>query len=495
MKALSFLSKKFLIYAGIGIIAVLVIVFAFKNGNGKEIAVVTLSDLVQEVVATGKVKPNQTANLGFDRSGRVSSLHTFIGERVSQGKVLATLELDGVTADLDKAQAALKEEEIKLRETKNISPITYSDASKNLETAIREGFADADNAVRNKADQFFKNIPNNPQFEISLTSGGFVHYFDVATDVRLDLNNKRKNLENILLDWQKRMVNIDNTNLLAEADKAIADLNTTSVFLDKMAGAINAFISADYDYDTTVSNYKVAISGARSDISSAISSLVTAKDKFNTAPVLGETGQFGDVLIQESKVAQAKANVNSYVAVLEKSTIRAPFNGVVTLQDAKIGGTVSAGVTLMSVMSEDQMYIEANISEIHIGKIQTGNPVLITFDAFPGEEFWGQISYIEPGDVIVDGVVNYKVRVSFDNLDSKIKSGLTTNLKIQTAKKEKVLTVPLYAVIKEDDKIFVNKVIGKNVQKTPIVLGIVGNNGRVEVVEGLNADDVIEITK
>ena len=471
---------------------VVIAVFSFRNGNGKQTAVVIRTDVTQEVASTGKVKPNQNVNLGFDKSGRVANVYVAIGDTVKKGQVITTLESGEVSADLDKARAFLREQQIKLREIKSTAPISFSDASRNLDAAIREGFADADDAVRNKADQFFKNTTANPQFEISITSGTFIHYFNVPSETAIEINNERKSVEIILTDWQKRISNINSTNLVSEADKAISNLNIISDFLDKMASVVNTFTSSDYAYDTTISGYKTTISGARSTVSGAISTIVVAKDKFNAAPTLGESGQFESILTQESVVSQAQASVSSLEASLSKSAIIAPFDGTVTLQDAKVGGTVSAGTTLVSVVSQSQIYIEANISEIHIGKVSVGNPVSITFDAFQGEEFPGEVSYIEPGDVVIDGVVNYKIRVNLEKFDTRIKTGLTTNLKIQTATKENVLAIPLYAVTKENDQNFVNKVVGNKVQKTSVTLGISGNTGLAEVLRGLSLGDIVE---
>jgi len=491
MKA-SFFSKKILICAGIVLVVAVALVIKFSNGNGKQTVNVKRMNIIQEVAVTGKVKPNRNVNLGFDKSGRVGSVYVSIGEEVKKGQVIAALESGEISADLAKARALLLEESIKLRETKNTTPISYGDAYKNLDAAVKEGFADADNAIRNRADQFFTNTIANPEFEISITSGNFVHYFNVPSDTKIEINNARKEVENILANWQKRILNINSTNVVSEADKAINDLNTISVFLDKMAAAVNTFSSVDYTYDTTVSGYKTAISSARSEVSGAISAIVTAKDKLNTTPVLGEAGQFEGILTQEAKVKQAEAAVSSLEASLGKSVISAPFDGVVTLQDAKVGAAVSAGAALVSIISQNEMYIEANVSEINIGKIMMANPVSITFDAFPDEIFSGEVSYIEPGDVIIDGIVNYKVRVSLANYDAKIKSGLTANLKIQTNKKENVIAIPLYAVIKETDQNFVNKIMGKNIQKIPVTLGLFGNDGFVEVMSGLEEGDTVE---
>ncbi len=481
-KMKKYFSKKVLIIIAVVAVILVVIIIKINGGNGKQITNVIRADIVQEVAATGKVKPNQSVNLGFDKSGRVGAVYASVGDVVKRGQIFASLELDEISADLIKAKASLLEENIKLREIKNTAPISYNDAYKNLDTAIKEGFIYADNAIRNKTDQFFKNVPDNPQFEISITSGNFVHYFNVPIEVAIDINNNRRKVEDILIGWKKTTT----------IDQAITNLNAISVFLDKMAGAVNTFTSADYAYDTTVNNYKTAISGARSDVSGAISAIVAAKDKLNTAPTLGQSGEFESVLTQGAIVSQAEATVSSLEATLAKSIIRAPFDGVITLQDAKVAGAVSAGATLVSMMNQNEMYIEANISEIHISKIAVGNPVSVTLDAFPDEIFSGEISYIEPGDVIIDGIVNYKIRTALNNSDARIKSGLTANLKIQTAKKGSVLTVPFYAVLKEGDQNFVNKIVGKKAQKIPVSLGLSGNNGLVEILGGLGEGDMVE---
>jgi len=489
----SFLSKKILIYFSLAIVVIIIVVVSLNNNNGKEVATVVRADVVQEVAVTGKVKPNQNVDLGFDKSGRVGNVYISIGETVKQGQIIATLDAGEISADLSKAKAMLLEENIKLRELKNTAPASFSDASKNLDAVIKESFADADNAIRNRVDQFFKNSTTNPQFEVSITSGNFIHYFNVPYDLVVDINNKRKEIEIILINWQNRTLNISSDNLISEADKAINDLNTISKFLDKVAEAINTFSPADYAYETTVNNYKTAISSARGEVSGAVSTLVTAKDKLNLAPTLAIDGQFESVLAQEAKVKQAEASVFSLKSSLGKTVISAPFDGVVTLQDAKVGGAVSAGKVLISIASQYQFYIEANISEIHIGKIKLGNPVSVDFDAFPKEVFFGVVSYIEPGDVIVDGVVNYKIRVNLTNPETRIKNGLTANIKIQTDKKSDVLTLPLYAITKEEGEVFVNKIVAKGKkQKTPITLGLTSNDGTVEILDGLEEGDTVE---
>ena len=492
-KILSFFSrfsKKTLVISAIAVVVLIIVIVSFGGGNGKENFLVVRGDIVEEVASTGKVKPAEDVNLGFDRSGRVSVVYKKVGDIVKQGEVIASIEAGEASGDLQKAKATLQEEIVKLQNIQINSPTSRLLAEEGMLNALRDAFASADDAVRNKADQFFKNTSSNPIFEITFEDGNFKHYFNVSSDVAIDLGNRRKILEIILNSWENDLKNIKTTDYSDFSSKTINNLGLVSVFLDRMASAVNSFAPSDFDYETTVSGYKTSINSARSSITLVASDVVSAREKLKNSPTQIGSG-YNDVLEQEARVSGARATVSSLESSLAKYIIIAPFDGVVTLQDAKVGGTVSAGESLVSLISNEKMYIEANISEIHVGKILAGNKVNITFDAFPGEEFWGTLSFIEPGDIIVDGVVNYKIRIDLDGDNSLIKSGLTTNLKIQTSKKENVVSVPLYAVIKESDKNFVEVQRDGSVEKVRVVLGLSGNNGMVEVVSGIKEGDLL----
>lgn len=290
-------------------------------------------------------------------------------------------------------------------------------------------------------------------------------------------------MEIILTEWQKELAQITPSNAQNYADKAVTRLKEIADFLNTVAYAVNSFTPVDFNYETTVTGYKTSIDAARTAVDTARSALITAKDSFSAR---GGESQ-GD-----ARIDQINASIEVLETSISKSKIIAPFSGVVTKQDAKVGEAVISGESLVSIITEGDIYIEANISEINIGKIMTGDPASVTFDAFPNEEFKGEVSYIEPGDVIIDGVVNYKIRVNLPDLDSKVKTGLTANIKIQTDEKRDVLAVPLYTVSKENGRDFVSKVVGNSVEKVPVTLGISGNNGFAEVLSGLGEGDMIE---
>ena len=86
---------------------------------------------------------------------------------------------------------------------------------------------------------------------------------------------------------------------------------------------------------------------------------------------------------------------------------------------------------------------------------------------------------------------NYRIRVELENNDTRIKSGLSANLRIETAEKTDVLTVPLYALTKEDKKYFAQKLVNGKPVKTEVSVGLVGESGNAEIVSGLEAGDIL----
>jgi membrane fusion protein (multidrug efflux system) len=163
----------------------------------------------------------------------------------------------------------------------------------------------------------------------------------------------------------------------------------------------------------------------------------------------------------------------------------------VTKQDAKVGEVVTSGAKIISIISDNSLEIESNVSEISIGKVSIGNKVEIRFDAFPEKIYMGKVSYIEPAETIIDGVVNYKTTVNFDEYFPEIKSGLTSKLDIITATREDSLIIPQYAITEKSDGQYVSKLNGRNYLDQKVEIGIRGQDGSVEVLSGLNEGDTV----
>ncbi|HEY4528069.1 MAG TPA: hypothetical protein VJL09_03435, partial [Candidatus Paceibacterota bacterium] len=168
---------KFWVALGLVILAGLGLYYFLRNdGAGTEIVTASSGDLVQEVSVTGKVKPAQSVELGFDRSGRISGVFSQVGERVFAGKTLVSLYNADLVAQLREAEANLKAEEAKLEELKRgtrpedirVQEAKLAEAEEDLADKLTSGYTAADDAIRNKVDVFFSNPRSaNPQLSFS----------------------------------------------------------------------------------------------------------------------------------------------------------------------------------------------------------------------------------------------------------------------------------------------------------------------------------------
>jgi len=464
-----FLTKKYIIRA----VVTLVIIsggaaILGSRDNGKEIVTVERKNIKTEVRVTGKTKAVNEVELGFDASGRVASSFAAVGDRVVRGQIIAKLDTSESEANLTKEQAILLEEEENLK-----------GEGERIESNIRKAYTTADNAIRNKTDQFFKTPITNPSFEVKFNDGNYVHYFTVPTETAIDLNNGRLSIEGLLKSWQQDLVKLNINNAKSFSAASIERMNTVSDFLNKVAFAVNSFIPAEFAYESTVAGYKTAIDSARASVAGARENIINA-----------------------SSAGQARVNqIRSSILVLEsslwKSMIIAPFDGTITAQEAKVAESVAAGESLVMIMSEDNMYVEANVSEINVGKIQIGNKVEIELDAYPGQIFGGEVIFIDPAETIVDKVVNYKIKIELESgnhkLGTRIKSGLTANVKIITAERRNTLSIPMYALTK-DENFFVNKLVGEKIIRTEVEVGLEGSNGEIEILSGLGQGDKVLVS-
>ena len=170
------------------------------------------------------------------------------------------------------------------------------------------------------------------------------------------------------------------------------------------------------------------------------------------------------------------------------------MSGTITTQNAKVGQIASPGVPVVSLITANTLEVDANVPEIDIGKVSTGDAVSMTFDAFPNETFAGKVFYIDPAQTVVSGVVDYKIKVAFVKSDPRMKSGLTANLDITTQTKDNVLILPQYAILQNDSGTFVKTLVKNVVVQNPITLGISDENGNVEVTSGTTeGEQVINI--
>ena len=144
-------------------------------------------------------------------------------------------------------------------------------------------------------------------------------------------------------------------------------------------------------------------------------------------------------------VRQREAQLGQARVDLERTQIRAPVDGIVVKRSVEPGQTVAASLQAPEMFviakSLSDMQVEASIDEADIGRVKSGQAVTFTVDAFPGRGFSGEVKQVRKAATVVSNVVSYTVVVSAANPDLTLLPGMTANVRITTAQREKVMKV------------------------------------------------------
>ena len=502
------LPKKYTISALIIILIIGYFVFKEEKLN-VDFIVAERGNLEQVVSITGKVKPSSKVDLAFESGGKVANIYKEVGDIVYRGQILATLNNSQYQAQLLQAQASLeveesrlnelkkgtREEEILIQETKvKNAEQSLVDAKNNLAVKIKDSFTKSDDAIRNQTDQLFDNPrSSSPQLIIN-------------TDYILEsyIESKRASVEIIFNDWSDSLILDSNilNNISGYTNTAKNNLNEINNLLEKVSLAVNGLTVGSNLSQTTIDGYKTDIASARVGVNTALSNLSTAEEKYKTAESslsleqqqlslkkAGSTDE--EINAQESKVKSAEANVKNYEALITKTIIHSPINGIVTKKNIEVGEIVQSNAIAFTVISNNEYEIEAFVPEADIAKIRINDIAMITLDAYDEVDFEAKIIFIDPADTTIEGISAYKTKLQFTQKDERIFSGMTANIDILTDSREGVINVP-YRVIMVNGGQFVEILNDDGeVEKREVEIGMRSTDGRLEIISGLGEGDKV----
>jgi HlyD family secretion protein len=156
----------------------------------------------------------------------------------------------------------------------------------------------------------------------------------------------------------------------------------------------------------------------------------------------------GEAVIVQAKdaVAQAQASLQRAKRNLGYCTIKSPVKGVIIDRRVNIGQTVVSSLNAPSLflIAKDlkRMQVWVSVNEADVGSIHPGQPVSFTVDAYPGQEFRGEVGKIRLNATMTQNVVTYTVEVITDNSSGKLLPYLTANAQFELSRHNNVLLVP-----------------------------------------------------
>jgi HlyD family secretion protein len=148
----------------------------------------------------------------------------------------------------------------------------------------------------------------------------------------------------------------------------------------------------------------------------------------------------------QAQVEQARAALRQAETNLAYTKISSPIDGVVVARQYDVGQTVAASFqapTLFTIAQDlTKMQVQADVDQSDIGRVQVGQPVKFTVDAYPEQDFRGRISQIRLNATANQNVITYPVIVAVPNPDGKLRPQMTANVNIEVSTVKDVLRLP-----------------------------------------------------
>ena len=185
--------------------------------------------------------------------------------------------------------------------------------------------------------------------------------------------------------------------------------------------------------------------------------------------------------------SQAKAAVAQAQSGFAYTSIRAPFNGVVTERRADPGALASPGVPVMTVESTGRFRLEATVDEANLRFVKIGGSVPVSLDAYPGESLTGKVTQIVPAADPSSRTFLVKIELPVAKV---VRSGLFGRAQFVRGERTAIL-IPNSAVVRRGA---LNGVFTIGQDKTATLRYItVGNavGDRVEVLSGISPNEVV----
>jgi HlyD family secretion protein len=365
-------------------------------------------DVTAKVTATGTLQAITKVTVGSQVSGKIERLMVDFNSRVKKNQVLAQIDPSLCQAALDQAVAQLTSATASFNQAK-ASEGNAAAAIKDAEAAI----ASAQAKVETSRATLFTAKAALEGAQATLASA-------TASEA------------NALRTFKRYQA------LLAKDLVAKSDLDTNELAWMVAKSATRSQHAAVESATASVRSAEAGIRAAQSDLESARIKHASALETLKGAQAAVKAAQ--------AQISQAQASVNTAKTNLSYTIIRSPIDGVVLNRNINIGQTVQASYQAPELFTLAQnlkaMQVETACDEADVGRVREHAKATFSVDAFPNEQFDGEVVSVRKNPVTVQNVTTYTVIVTCINRSLKLMPGMTATVNITETCHEHVLTVP-----------------------------------------------------
>jgi len=403
--------------------------------------VASSGSLTATVGATGMVHASQTAILAWGTSGMIADIPVAVGDLVTTGQVLATLEQSSLSQNIILAQADL------------------INAEKALDDLLNDQTAAAQSllALYSAQQAIYTAERAMDRFEGD-------DYKDALDDARQEVVDAKDDLEAAQEDFEP-YADWDETN------------DTRQRYEQEVIDAQNAYDEAVRVVDLLQLEGQVA----QANLDAAHASLESAQRAYDR---IKDGPNADDITVLETRIAASQA-------ALDLTQLTAPFAGTVTEVNLKPADRVAPGTVAIRIDNLARLEVDVQVSEVDINRIRIDQPVTLSFDAILDKEYHGTVTQVARVGNVLQGVVQFNVTVELTDADDDVRPGMTAAVNIIVEQLDDVLLVPNRAVRLVDGKRVVYILQNDELETVQITLGATSDTNS-EVINGeLRLGDLI----
>lgn len=461
-----------LIFVGI----ILFFVMSTKNGSDYATYIVEKRDVSDSIQLAGTIDMERRVDLGFASSGRISNILVEEGEEVQEGQIIAELDQNQLQANLLQARA-----------NQVITEVDSSSETSDAQLDLKTVKAQQDALVQGSYQEYL--------------SGDLQAYLDddttrTITSPKVTGSYLGSEEGTYRLEFYASAADSGYSYRLSglESGTYTAQVNQPSAL-----GSLGLFIQIDDASNYNNTDWIIPVPNKRSSTftsrRSAYENALATRERIlsDTQAQLNQvTGSVANISREEAQRSQARAQVNAVYAQLDDGKIRAPFDGIVARNNLEIGQIVNAYSPLITIFGSQERELTLNVPEIYINKVEVGNTVELTLDAYPDMKLNGEVVKVALVDTLVDGVPVYETTVLILDPNEQVRVGMNAKATVNSQIVRDVIAVPKHYLSEGDGETKVEIQTERNQKESRSVeIGFEGNDGYVEIISGLNQGDVI----
>ncbi len=142
---------------------------------------------------------------------------------------------------------------------------------------------------------------------------------------------------------------------------------------------------------------------------------------------------------------QSEAKVQEMKAMINRKTIRAPFDGMLGIRKVNLGQYLNSGEPIVAVQSLDPIRVNFSLPQQDFTAITVNGDVRVRTDATGGTEFKGKINAVN--SLIDQNTRNFLVQATLPNPEGKLRPGMFANVEVLLPANDAVLPAPATAIL------------------------------------------------